>query len=111
MSKLKNIILKIDDFREEKLENFVANKILAKLDTCSKVDELEKVVLIAALTAGNTYLSTYGVPTIPEEVKSKIADATLKVFSKANKLLQKQLQKKSKAYLQRKGKNNETEQS
>lgn len=111
MRKLKNIILKIDDFREEKLEDFIANQILAKLDTCSKVDELEKAVIIAAITAGNTYLSTYGVPTIPEEVKSKIADAAVKGFGKANKLLQKQLQKKSKAYIRRKGKCNETEQS
>lgn len=111
MGKLKNIILKIDNFREEKLEEFIADKILAALDSCGKVDELEHAAIIAAITAGNAYLSTYGVPTIPEDVKSRIADATVKGLGKANKLLQKQLKKKSKAYLRRKGKNNETEQS
>lgn len=108
MNKLKNIILKLDDFREEKLEDFIANQILAKIDNCKKVDELEKAAIISAVTAANAYLSTYGVPTLPEEIKSKIADTTVKSLGKANKLLQKQLNKKSKSYIRRKGKNNET---
>ena len=28
----KNIIIKLDDFREEKLEDFIANEILAKVE-------------------------------------------------------------------------------
>ena len=100
--KIKKIIIKLDDLREEKIEDFIADKILASLDKCNKVDELEKQAIIAGITAGNAYLMTYGVPTIPEEVKEKIADAAVKSLGKANKLLQKQLKKKSKAYLKRK---------
>ncbi len=111
MGKLKKILLKIDDFREEKLEDFIADKILVALDSCQKVDELEKAAIITALTAGNAYLATYGVPTLPEDVKNKIADAATKGLGKANKLLQKQLKKKSKAYIKRKGKSDATEQS
>lgn len=109
MRKLKKIILKIDDFREEKLEDFIADKILAKLDDCEKVDELEKAAIIAALTAGNAYLATYGVPILPEDVKKQISDAAVKSLGKANKLLQRQLRKKSKAYLKRKGKSDAAE--
>lgn len=108
MEKLKKILLKIDDFREEKLEDFIADKILATLDSCQKVDELEKAAIIAALTAGNAYLSTYGVPILPDDVKKRIADAAAKGLGKANKLLQKQLKKKSKAYLKRKEKSDAT---
>lgn len=35
-NKAKAIVLKIDDFREEKLEDFIANEILAKLDNSKK---------------------------------------------------------------------------
>ncbi len=111
MVKLKNILLKMDDFREEKLEDFIADKILATLDSCQKVDELEKAAIIAALSAGNAYLATYGVPILPEEVKKKIADVATKGLGKANKLMQKQLKKKSKAYLKRRGKSDEFRQS
>lgn len=110
--KLKKIIIKLDDLREEKIEDFIADKILSVLDNCQKVDELEKQAIIAGITAANAYLTTYGVPTLPEDVKEKIAEATVKTLGKANKLLQKQLKKKSKAYLKRKeGKNglNKTE--
>lgn len=100
--KLKKIIIKLDDMREEKIEDFIADKILANVDKCKKFDELEKQAIIAGITAGNAYLTTYGVPVIPENVKEKIADAAVKSLGKANKLLQKQLKKKSKAYLKRK---------
>lgn len=99
--KAKSIVIKLDDFREEKLENFIANEILSKLDTSTKVDELEKQAIIAGITAANAYMSTYGVPTLPANIKEKIADAAVKNLSKANKLLQKQLNKKSKAYKRR----------
>lgn len=110
--KFRKILIKLDDLREEKIEDFIADKILTNLDKCSKVDDLEKQAIMAGITAANAYLTTYGVPILPDEVKEKIADATVKTLGKANKLLQKQLKKKSKAYLKRKeGKNglNETE--
>ena len=88
--KIKKIIIKLDDLREEKIEDFIADKILANLDKCKKVDELEKKAIIAGITAANAYLITYGVPTLPEDVKEKIADVSVKALGKANKLLQKQ---------------------
>ena len=97
MNKLKKIVITIDNKRE-KLEDFIADRILAKIDSSTKVDELEKKAIVAGLTAGNAYLATYGVPAIPEEVKEKIADVAVKAINKGNKLLQKQLKKKSKTY-------------
>lgn len=97
----KNIIIKLDDFREEKLEDFIANDILAKLETSSKIDELEKQAIIAGITAANAYMSTYGVPILPDGIKQKIADAGVKALNKANKMLQKKLNKKSKSYRKR----------
>ena len=66
-----------------------------------KVDELEKKAILAGITAANAYLTTYGVPVLPEDIKERIADATVKALGKANKLLQKQLKKTSKAYKKR----------
>ena len=97
MKKFKKIVITIDNKRE-KLEDFIADRILAKIDSSTKVDELEKKAIVAGLTAGNAYLATYGVPAIPEEVKEKIADVAVKAINKGNKLLQKQLKKKSKTY-------------
>lgn len=97
----KKILIKIDDFREEKLEDFIADSILAKLDNNSTVDELERKAVIVAITAANAYAATYGVPNCPDEIKEKIADVTVKILDKANKKLQKQLKKKSKRYTQR----------
>lgn len=97
----KNIIIKLDDFREEKLEDFIANEILAKVETSSKIDELEKQAIIAGITAANAYMATYGIPTLPDEIKQKIADAGVKTLNKANKMLQRQLKKKSKGYQKR----------
>lgn len=100
-NKTKQIIIKIDDFREEKLENFIADEILSKLDENDSVDKLEKKAILAGITAANAYLTTYGVPVLPEDIKERIADATVKALGKANKLLQKQLKKTSKAYKKR----------
>lgn len=101
LKKAKTIMIKLDDFREEKLEDFIANEILAKLETSSKVDDLERQAIIAGITAANAYMATYGIPTLPDEIKQKIADAGVKTLNKANKLLQKQLNKKSKRYKKR----------
>lgn len=101
LKKTKQIIIKIDDFREEKLENFIADEILSKLDENDSIDKLEKKAILAAITAANAYAATYGVPSIPDDIKEKIAKASVKVLGKANKKLQTQLKKKSKAYKKR----------
>ena len=100
-NKTKQIMIKIDDFREEKLEVFLADEILGKLDVSEKLDNLEKKAVKAGITAANAYLMTYGVPIVPEDVKEQIAECSVRILSKANKLLQKQLKKTSKAYKKR----------
>lgn len=99
--KTQKIIIKLDDFREEKLEDFIADKILKKLDENETVDSLEKKGIIAAITAASAYASGYGLPLCPEKIKEIIADEVVKTLGKANKKLQKQLKKKSKAYQDR----------
>lgn len=96
----KSIYIKIDDKRE-KIEDFIADNILNVLDDNPTVDSLEKKAILAAFEAADAYLMTYGVPSLPDEIKEKIADATIKGLSKANKLLQKQLKKKSRNYIKR----------
>jgi len=98
--KTKQIFIKIDD-RREKIEDFIANEILSKVDECQNIDILEEKAIIAAITAANAYAATYGVPSIPDDIKEKIAKASVKVLGKANKKLQTQLKKKSKAYKKR----------
>lgn len=99
--KAKEIIIKIDDFREEKLEDFIADDILKTIDESMTVDKLEKQAIITGLTAANAYMKTYGAPILPDDIKEKIADQTIKALGKANKALQKQLKKKSKSYIAR----------
>lgn len=100
-NKTKKIIIKLDDCREEKLETFIAGNVLAQLDKNTKVDELEEKGIITAITAANAYAATYGLPACPDEIKQKIAKEVVKQLGKANKLIQKQLNKKSKAYVAR----------
>ena len=50
--KFRKILIKLDDLREEKIEDFIADKILANLDKCSKVDELEKQAIMAGGNVG-----------------------------------------------------------
>jgi hypothetical protein len=69
---IENIVVKIDDFREEKPEDFIADSILAKLDGNTKVDELEKKSIIAGITAASAYASTYGLPTVRKISKKKL---------------------------------------
>ncbi len=96
----KKILIKIDDFREEKLEDYILNNLLIKLDN-SKIDDIEQKAIETALTAGNAYLATYGIPALPDNIKSEIARYTVKAINKANKLLRKQVTKKSKWYNKR----------
>lgn len=101
INKAKKTIIKLDDFREEKLEIFIVNDILKVLDNNPTVDKIEKQAYITAITAASAYASTYGLPACPGNIKEKIADELVKATGKANKLLQKQLNKKSKAYVKR----------
>lgn len=100
MFKAKQIIIKIDD-RREKIEDFIADEILSKIDECKSVDILEEKAIIAAITAANAYAATYGVPSIPDNIKEKIAKTSVKILGKANKKLQIQLKKKSKTFAKR----------
>ena len=94
---LKKIYVVIDNKREN-IEDFIADKILAGLDENEKIDSLEEKAILAAFEAADAYLATHGVPSLPQEVKKKIAQAGVKALGKANKALQKQLKKKSKRY-------------
>ena len=105
---LKKIYIKIDDKRET-IEDFIADKILFNLDENEKVDALEEEAILAAMDAAALYLKTYGVPTLPDEIKKKIAKASVKAIGKANKKIQKQLKKKSASYEKRHGENPEPE--
>lgn len=100
LNKTKKIIIKIDE-RREKLEDFIADDILKRVDENATVDTLEEQAIITGITAANAYMTTYGVPTLSSDVKEQIAKTCVKALGKANKLLQKQLKKKSKAYEKR----------
>lgn len=99
---LKKIYVVIDNKREE-IEDFVADKILFNLDENIHLDALEEKAILAAMDAAALYLKTYGVPTLPDDIKNKIAKASVKAIGKANKKIQKQLKKKSASYKKRHG--------
>lgn len=107
---LKKIYVKIDDKRES-IEDFIADKVLANLDKSEKLDTLEEKAILAAFEAADAYLTTYGVPSLPDNVKKRIAQASVKAIGKANRALQKQLKKKSERYIMRHGTNPEPEET
>lgn len=99
---LKKIYIKIDDKRE-KVEDFIADNILKRWDELKNVDDLRKAGTLAVINAVSAYAQAYGIPALTEDVKIKIAEANVKVLKKLNNKLQKQLKKKSKAYIERNG--------
>lgn len=99
---LKKIYVKIDDKRE-RIEDFIADKIFKKLDENDNLDTLQEKVILVAFEAADAYLMTYGVPTLPENVKQTIAKGIVKGSGKANRKIQKQLKKKSDKYKKRHG--------
>jgi len=99
---LKKIYIKIDDKRE-KVEDFIADNILKRWDELKNVDDLRKAGTLAVINAVSAYAQAYGIPALTEDVKLKIAEANVKVLKKLNNKLQKQLKKKSKAYIERNG--------
>lgn len=97
MSKIKKIIIKIDEKREV-FEDFIADKILERWDNYKHSDELREAFSYTLITAINAYLSTYGVPQIPDNIKRQMAQRSAIIYKRLNKKLQKQLKKKSKIY-------------
>lgn len=99
--KTKSIIIKLDDLREEKLEDFLANDVLKRFDELKNADDIRKAVNLAIINAVGAYASTYGLPALNDDVKKQINETAIKVEKALNKKLQSQLNKKSKAYIAR----------
>lgn len=99
---LKSLYLKIDDKRE-KIEDFIADNVLKRWDELKNVDDLRKAGTLAVINAVSAYAQTYGLPALTDDIKERIAEANVKVLKNLNNRLQKQLKKKSKAYLKRNG--------
>lgn len=99
---LKKVYIRIDD-RREKVEDFIADNILKRWDELKNVDDLRKAGTLAVINAVSAYAQAYGIPALTDDVKEKIAEANVKVLKKLNSKLQKQLKKKSKAYIERNG--------
>ena len=97
----KTIIIKVDDFREEKLEVFLANDVLKRFDELKNADDLRKAMNMAIINAVGAYASTYGLPALNDDVKAQINNEAIKIEKKLNKKLQDQLNKKSKWYEKR----------
>lgn len=89
---LKKIYIKVHNKRET-IENFVADRILKKIDESKKVDDLEKILISASIDVVEKYLETYNIPKLTKTQKENVTSAIIKGLSKANKKLQKQLKK------------------
>lgn len=90
--RLKKIYIKIHNKRET-IENFVADRILKKIDESQKVDDLEKILISISIDVMEKYLETYNIPKLTTKQKERISKAIIKGLSKANKKIQKQLKK------------------
>ena len=99
---IKKVYIKIDDKRE-KVEDFIADNILKRWDELKNVDDLRKAGTLAVINAVSAYAQTYGLPALTDDIKERIAEANVKVLKNLNNRLQKQLKKKTKAYLKRNG--------
>lgn len=90
--RLKKICIKIHNKRE-KIEDFVADNILKKIDESKKTDNLEKILVSVSIDVIGHYLETYKVTNLTNKQKENISTAIVKGLSKVNKKLQKQLKK------------------
>ncbi|MGN1125537.1 MAG: hypothetical protein ACI4SM_05060 [Candidatus Gastranaerophilaceae bacterium] len=90
--RLKRLYIKIHNKRE-KIENFVADNILKKIDESKKIDNLEKILVSVSIDVIEHYLETYKVTSLTKKQKENISTAIVKGLSKVNKKLQKQLKK------------------
>lgn len=82
------------DGRREKIEDFIADKILKAIDENTKIDKLQEKAVLIAFEAADTYLVTNGIPTLPENVKNAIARGVVRALGKANRKIQNRLRKK-----------------
>lgn len=96
----KKIYIKIDD-RREKVEDFISDNILKCWDELKNVDDLRKAGSLALINAVSAYVSSYGLPSLSDDVKEQIAETNVKILKKLNKKFQGQLKKKSKSYMKR----------
>ncbi len=90
---IRKIFLMVDG-RREKIEDFIADKILKTIDENTKIDELQEKAVLIAFEAADTYLVTNGIPTLPENVKNAIARGVVRALGKANRKIQNRLRKK-----------------
>lgn len=95
----KQIILKIDDTREN-LEDFIVDNVLVKWDEYKNADALREQVCKMLVASANAYVMTYGV-SMPDDVQEKVAKYGVKLMKNLNAKLQTQLSKKSKMYKDR----------
>lgn len=94
------IIIKLDDFREEKLETFIANRF-KQYDELENADEIRTKLNYTIMDTMQALTTQYGSGAITPEIKSKINKVVLKIEKAANKKIQDQLNKKSKSYVAR----------
>lgn len=90
--RLKKIYIKVHNKRET-IENFVADKILKKIDESKKVDDFEKILISISIEVMEKYLETYNVPKLSKTQKENISKSIIKGLSRVNKKIQKQLKK------------------
>lgn len=85
---IKRLFKPINNFREA-LEDKLAD-ILEKVDSSTKVDEVEKEAIAKAIKFTASY---YGVKNVPAGVSDVISEEVVKCLGKINKKLQTQLRK------------------
>ena len=100
LGKAKSIVIKIDDFREEKLETFIANRF-KQYDELENADAIRTKLNYAIMDTMQALTTQYGSGAITPEIKSKINKVVLKIEKSANKKIQNQLNKKTKSYMAR----------
>lgn len=94
--KIKDIIIKIDEHREN-LEDFIVDNVLVRWNEYENADALREQVCKMLVASANAYVMTYGV-SMPDEVQEKVAKYGAKLMKNLNAKLQTQLSKKSKMY-------------
>ena len=101
--KIKKIIVKIDETREN-IEDFIVSNVLQRWDNFSKSDDLRVAVNLAVINFALAYAQTKGIPAeqVPQEVREKLAKSGAKIEKNLNHKLQRQLNKKSKIYVKNK---------
>jgi hypothetical protein len=96
----KKIIIKLDDFREEKLEVFLANRF-KQYDELENADEIRTKLNYTIMDTVQVLTTQYGSSAITPDIKIKINQIALKIEKTANKKIQNQLNKQSKWYKER----------